>query len=234
MATTTDVTIGTGATSILTATESSTRPIYLRNESSELITLTIAGASDTYALDPTEYVMVLPGMVVTGTSVSGTAILQVLRGVVPDAAGAAGAAYDASSGSLQTWRTNPDYAWTQESTITDVTNATDGTAYYPSAGIDFDQYRYGGFQIALDCDAGAVTATVEASFQDDGTAGDSADYVDVTNDLFGVASLVASAGAASDLWVIDTPFPAKFLRIKIVYATGGNTGDATIYWRGTY
>jgi hypothetical protein len=36
------------------------------------------------------------------------------------------------------------------------------------------------------------------------------------------------------MWVIDTPFPAKYLRIKIVAATGGNTGDWTIYFRGTY
>jgi hypothetical protein len=143
--------------------------------------------------------------------------------------------YDASINGDQVQVLNPDHAWTQESTLVDATDVTDATVVYPTAGIDFDQYRYGGFQISLDCDTGTVTATVEASFQDDGVAtGATAAYVDVTNALFGVASLVATAGSASALWVISAPFPAKYLRVKIVYATTDNSGDATVYFRGTY
>jgi len=139
--------------------------------------------------------------------------------------------YSATETSWQSYQVNPEHAWTQQSTPVDDTNITDGTVYYY---VDFDQYRYAGYQISLDCDAATVTATLEASLQDDGTAQGSCAYQDVTNDLFGVASLVAAAAPASDMWVIDTPFPAKFLRLKIVYATGGNTGDATVYFRGTY
>jgi len=142
--------------------------------------------------------------------------------------------YDPSSDSWQHYIVNPEHAWTQQATLADVTNGTDnnpgGVYYY----VDFDQYRYGALQLALDCAAGTVTATVEATAQDDGTAQVSCAYEDVTNDLFGVASLVAAAGAASDMWVIDTPFPVKYIRVKIVAATGGNTGDWTLYWRGVY
>jgi hypothetical protein len=140
-------------------------------------------------------------------------------------------AYSATEDAIQSYSVNPEHAWTQQSTLADVTDGTDGTYYYY---VDFDMYRYGGFQLDMDCDAVTVTATLEASFQDDGTAQATCAYQDVTNDLFGVASLVAAAAPATDMWVIDTPFPAKYLRIKIVAATGGNTGDWTIYFRGTY
>jgi hypothetical protein len=139
--------------------------------------------------------------------------------------------YSSSEDSYQQYRTNPEHDWVTQSTLVDVTNETDSTIYYY---VDADTYKYHGYQIDLDCAAGTVTATVEASFQDDGTAQASCAYQDVTNALFGVASLVAAAGAASAMWVITTPFPAKFLRVKVVYNTGGNTGDATIYHRGAY
>ncbi len=105
MASITDITIGSTSTSILTAADSRvlSGPIYLKNESGEIISLTIAGA-DTYALDPGEIIQVLPGQVVTGTAVGGAALLQIIQGIVPSdesaskgggaiaAAGSAGAA----------------------------------------------------------------------------------------------------------------------------------------------
>jgi hypothetical protein len=140
-------------------------------------------------------------------------------------------AYAPTEDAYQNYVVNPEHAWTQQSTLVDVTDETDSTIYYY---VDFDGYKFAGFQIDLGCLAGTVTATLEASMQDDGTAQASCAYQDVTNDLFGVANLQAAAGTASDMWVIDTPFPTKFLRVKIVYATGANSGDATIYFRGIY
>lgn len=336
MASVTDVTIGATTTSILTASEWNdySGPIWLKNESTEVIAIIISG-SDPYDLDQGEIVQVLPGQIVTGTAAGGSALLQIIAGIVPvdesaAKAGGGGAGVSATGrgiwsvgqddftavrasdttltlGSLPTYLgtpldenfalvvksdstglqtayvptsnamtysaptltvdgalfeatdlgydvfiwgppksydlaingdqvqvLNPDHAWTQSATLVDATDVTDATVVYPTAGIDFDQYRYGGFQIDLDCDTGTVTATVEASFQDDNTTGDAADYVDVTQALFGVTSLVSSAAPASALWVISAPFPAKFLRVKIVYATTDNSGDATVYWRGTY
>lgn len=339
MASVTDVTIGATATDILTASDWNqySGPVYIKNESPEIIIVTLAN-SDPYDLDPGEILQVLPGQVVSGTAASGSALLQIIAGILPaDESGAKSAAsasakigaslsgrgiwsvgqddftavrasdttltigslpsvlgtpddpdfvlvvktdvnglqtayvptssamtyssptltvdgalfeatdlgydvfiwgppksYDATINGDQYWRLNPDYAWTQSATLVDATDVTDATVYYPSAGIDFDQYRYGGFQLALDCDTATVTATVEASFQDDGSDGSTADYIDVTLALFGVASLVSSAAPASALWVISAPFPAKYLRVKIVYATTDNSGDATVFWRGSY
>jgi hypothetical protein len=123
-------------------------------------------------------------------------------------------AYDASINGDQTRELSPLWARQLPSTIADVTNVTDGTVF--------------------DGDAGTVTVTIEASVQDDGTAGGSARWVDVTNDLYNVASLVASGSPASDVWWNPLPFPAKRLRQKVVYATGGNTGDNTTYFRASY
>jgi hypothetical protein len=90
MAAITDVTIGATATSIITAAMWKTLggPVYLKNESDEVITLTISGA-DTMELDPGEPQHVLPGQVVTGTAVGGAALLQIYQGIIPDSESAA-------------------------------------------------------------------------------------------------------------------------------------------------
>lgn len=84
MASVTNKTIGATATSILLAADwkNCAGPVWLKNESSEVITLTISGA-DTYALDPGEIIQVLPGQIVTGTAVGGAAKLQIIAGIVP-------------------------------------------------------------------------------------------------------------------------------------------------------
>jgi hypothetical protein len=142
--------------------------------------------------------------------------------------------YDDSIGGSYSWNLNPPNMYIDHQTLVDATGITDGTVVYPSAGIDFKGYKYGGFQIELTCTSGTVTLTVEASWQDDDTDGASVEYRDVTNELFGISSLVASAGTVTEELIIDTPFTPRFIRIKIVYNTGGNNGGATVYWRGTY
>lgn len=71
-------------TSILTSAESQSigSPIYVKNESSEIITLIRSGQAD-YALDPGEPQQILPGQAVSGTSISGTALLQIIVGFIP-------------------------------------------------------------------------------------------------------------------------------------------------------
>jgi len=140
-------------------------------------------------------------------------------------------AYAPTEDAYQGYSVNPEHAWTQQDTLVDEANHADNTQY---EYVDFDMYKYGGFQINLDCDAGTVTATLEGSYQDDGDPDDTCDYQDVTNALFGVASLISAAAPAAAMWIIDTPESFKYLRIVIVYATGATTGDAEVFWRGTY
>lgn len=108
-----------------------------------------------------------------------------------------------------------------------VTNGADATHYYY---FDLAGFKQANFQLALDCTAGTVVATVEGSMQDDGSAPASCTYADVTLDTFGVASLVSAAAPASDEWVDDANVLGgfKYVRVKIVAATGATTGDWTI------
>jgi len=119
-------------------------------------------------------------------------------------------------------------------TLADVTNGTDGGPYLYY--VDMAGYSRGGFQIELDCAAGTVTAICEMTLQDDGTAPAACAYQDVTLDLFGVASLISAAAPAVDMWLDDTGAlaSAKYVRISITPATGGNTGDWTIYHKRLY
>lgn len=138
--------------------------------------------------------------------------------------------YDAAENTDQMRDISPLWARTQNPTLVNVTNQTDGTVPYY---IDFAGYKYGVLSLVLSCDAGTVTATLLGS-TDESVAAASATYHDITLEMFGVSSLVASAGSASDDWVIDTPLAYKHLKLQIVYATGGNTGDALGIFRGIY
>lgn len=104
-------------------------------------------------------------------------------------------------------------------TLANVTNGTDGTYYYY---LDCTEHPYIAMQFTLSGGSGTVTCTLEASCTPTGTSAD-ATYQDVTSGITGAASFTASRM----IW-IDTPVPARFLRAKIVAATGGaNDGD----WR---
>ena len=114
-----------------------------------------------------------------------------------------------------------------EETLADVTNGADDTYYYY---FDMDGFQYWATQATLSGGSGTVTVTVEATIQDDGTAPASCTYVDVTNDLFGVASITAS-----DILAADTPQAYKYVRIKVVAATGAaDDADWTLYNKKMY
>ena len=117
-------------------------------------------------------------------------------------------------------------------TLADVTNGADATYDYY---VDMAGYSKAGFQLTLDCAAITVTATAWISLLDDGTAPAACPYQDVTNDLFGVVSLVAAAAPAEDIWIADVGVgPVKYMRIRIVAATGGATGDWQILHKRLY
>ena len=108
--------------------------------------------------------------------------------------------------------------------LADVTNGTDATYTYPI--VKLDSYSKISLQMALSCTAGTVTATIEVSDEHDKPEADAAHH-DATNEIFGVMSLVATAGSAADIWIDDIGAIGccKYARVKIVAATGGNTGD---------
>ncbi len=102
MAAITNVTVGTTATNILTSAASRllSGPLHVKNVSNEIVTLTVAG-SDTIALHPGEPQHVLPGQLVTGTSLSGNAVVQVYSGIVPtDESASAGGGSVVAGGSI--------------------------------------------------------------------------------------------------------------------------------------
>lgn len=93
MPTVTDITIGAAPTNIIVAADWKTlgTPVNIKNESDEIITVTISGA-DPFPLDPGEVQPLISGQIVTGTAVSGSALLQLWQGVVPPDESAAAAA----------------------------------------------------------------------------------------------------------------------------------------------
>ncbi len=117
--------------------------------------------------------------------------------------------------------------------VVDVTDGTDDDgSTCPGVSTDFcyyvsmDGFTNSGLQITLDCDGGTVTASVECSLQTGAPA--TLVYHDVTN-AFGIASLVATAGAASDLWIDNAGKlnTCTYVLIRIDATGTTNTGD----WR---
>lgn len=116
--------------------------------------------------------------------------------------------------------------------LAEVTNGADATYQYYT---DMADYQHWGLQLILDCVAGTVTATVEATCLDDGTAPAACPYEDVTNAWFGVANLQAAAGAASAIWLAEhVPGACKYVRVVIVANTGAATGDWALYHKRLY
>jgi hypothetical protein len=215
MAPVTDVIIGTSATPVLDGTEASARPIYLQNISSEEIVLTV-GTGDTRTLPPKGWDVVLPGMVVTATSTSGTAVLQVLRGLVPGPS-SAGAGYDASVGGDQVWRLNPEWAHILEQQESASGKGDGPTVYH----VDFSTYSEVSVQFQDTPGAtGTNTYKIYASAEADGAAAAAATYVDVGSKLFGAASWTTS-----DFLPSSQPFRAQYLKIEVVRSGDGGSND---------
>lgn len=129
-------------------------------------------------------------------------------------------AYDGTAEAIQTSNFSAYYVFTPIA----VTNGTDGTYYYY---YEMNGYKQLGIQLIIGAGSGSVTATVEGTMQDDGTAQASCTYKDVTNALYGAASFTAS----NVLFDTNTKCGNfKYLRVKIVANTGGaGDGDWTIF-----
>ncbi len=140
-------------------------------------------------------------------------------------------AYAVLEDAYQNYIINPLNAWRQDPILVEVTNATDGAEVF--FYVDFETYKYGGFQLNLDCDAGTVTATLGGTYRNDGTARESCAYQDILG-LVGAVPLVSAAAPAESMWIFTTPQSFKYVRVGITYTTGGNTGDATVLFGGTY
>jgi hypothetical protein len=109
-----------------------------------------------------------------------------------------------------------------------ITNGTDNTYYYY---IDMTGFRKAGFQLELSGGSGTITVTVEGTLQDDGTAAASCTYQDITSATFGQVSYTATN------MLIDNGEKLacfKYVRLKVVAASGANNADWTIYSKQLY
>jgi hypothetical protein len=82
-----------------------------------------------------------------------------------------------------------------------------------------------------------ITMTIEMTAQDDGTAKESCDYDDITNDLVGAATITAAAGADNDDYLVDNGGImgcAKWVHVKVIVAATTGTADWTLYLRQRY
>jgi hypothetical protein len=138
---------------------------------------------------------------------------------------------DTVSDSMKTVEQAPIYTRQTGETLATLTNIAANTTGY--LYLDMQGYR----KFAFECDTSGttptdtLTLTVEATWQDDGTAQASCLYQDVTNAWFGVASAVDS----------DTSFEknddtaARYVRLKYVTSnTGGSDADLTVYARRSW
>lgn len=135
--------------------------------------------------------------------------------------------YDYSTNGTRVEEIDPVSAHHVEETLADVTNGADDTYYYY---FDMDGFQHFAAQFTLNGGSGTCTVTVEATIQDDGTAPASCTYVDITLDEFGVANFTAS-----DIIIGDTSYAFKYVRYKVVAATGAaDDADWTIYNKKMY
>jgi len=132
--------------------------------------------------------------------------------------------YDSGTDSLKGFEVSPLSSHHVEETLLDAEDIADGTTYYY---MDMDGYKT--FSIQGDNVAGTIVVTLEATNQDDGTAAASCDYQDLTTVLTGGAS------ENSDFfWIVDTPTPFKYVRVKLVTSGGANGDDLSLYSKKMY
>ncbi len=142
------------------------------------------------------------------------------------------AGYSWTTNSNRSEEQDPISSHHNENTLCDLTNIATNTTDY-CGYIDMDDYRSLGIQIETSGTAptDVLTVTFECSIQDDNTAPASCTYQDITNDLFGVASVVDS----NDFWIVSTPLPVKYCRVKYVTSNdGGNDADLTVFYKVLY
>lgn len=117
--------------------------------------------------------------------------------------------------------------------LDNLTNGTDGTytKYFNPR-----TFKYNGIRIAGNGGSGSITATIEATMQDDGTAAASCVYSDVTLDIFGSSSFVITSASILDL--LDNTGKMMFYKyVKVNYVldtSGANDADVKIERTGVY
>ena len=132
--------------------------------------------------------------------------------------------YVSASNSIRTNEINPLDQKYLSSTLVDITDIADGTYHYY---VDMAGFRKSAYQLILDGGSGTITVTFGMTVQDDGTAPGSCTYVDVTNDLAGVANFTASELVIDDSEVLAG---AKYVHIQAIAATAAaDDADITIF-----
>jgi hypothetical protein len=135
-------------------------------------------------------------------------------------------AYDSVSQNVHVVEDRPLDSVNISNTLVDSTSISDGLLQYY---VDMDGFRYNGTHIIMSCTAGQIDGYVYASLQDDGTAPASVTYSDITNDMFGVTTIKATASSSiNDIYIIDTPFPVKYLKFEFAL-DAANTANVTVY-----
>ena len=138
-------------------------------------------------------------------------------------------AYDTDTDSIKAFEINPVSEHHAEETLVNLTNqsvSVDAYAYF-----DMDGYRSFSLQFEFTASPGtsSIVLTVDATNQDDGTAPASCTYQDVTNALFGVASLTADG-----FLINNTPTPFKYVRVHYVYTDGDTNCGWQVYLKKMY
>jgi len=142
------------------------------------------------------------------------------------------AGYSWTTNSIRSEEQDPISTHHEEGTLCDLTNIATNTTDY-CGYVDMDGKRFAAFQIETSGTAptDVLTITFECTVQDDGTAPASCTYQDLTNDLFGVASVVDS----DDMWIVSSTLPMKYCRIKYVTSNdSGNDADLTVFYKLVY
>jgi len=152
------------------------------------------------------------------------------------------AAFSELSQSNRVAITNPDSSKQEGAPLADVVNGVSGVG---GAAVTYDYYfspeEFGKTYLAWRLNGGSggagITMTIEMTAQGDGTAKESCDYDDVTNDLTGAATITAAAGANNDDYLIDNGGImgcAKWVHVQVVVDATTGTADWTIYKRQRY
>jgi hypothetical protein len=108
-------------------------------------------------------------------------------------------------------------------TLADLASMGDGTTYYY---IDMEGFRRLSLQLELDGGSGTMTATIEMTLQNDGTAQASCSYLDVTASAYGTSTYTTSSMLVDDTGYFAN---AKYVRVKIVISGASNDAALTIY-----
>lgn len=139
-------------------------------------------------------------------------------------------AYDQSLDAGKQFIINPEYEhYTSPEKLVDTEDVADGTT--ERYIIPFEGYKYLSMHARLYTNSGDDEITVTFWATNDGDADDSADtnWVDISSDVLGGASVSATGAATTEegIYFIDVPTVALKFMVKVVYAAGGTPDNKT-------